>query len=71
MKIVIAGGTGFLGRPLTARLVSEGHEVVILTRGAAAPDPGHSQPRRRDRTRLQTSSRVGQRVGRGVLRAAR
>jgi uncharacterized protein (TIGR01777 family) len=39
MKVVIAGGTGFLGRPLTARLVSEGHNVVILTRGAASP-PG-------------------------------
>ena len=32
MKIVIAGGTGFLGRPLTDRLISEGHDVVILTR---------------------------------------
>ncbi len=35
MKIVLAGGTGFLGRPLWARLASHGHEVVVLTRGPA------------------------------------
>jgi uncharacterized protein (TIGR01777 family) len=36
VKIVIAGGTGFLGNPLTARLASEGHDVVILTRRAGS-----------------------------------
>jgi uncharacterized protein len=36
MKIMLAGGTGFLGRPLAAALAAEGHEVVILTRGGAA-----------------------------------
>ena len=33
MKIVIAGGTGFLGRPLTAALARDGHDLVVLTRG--------------------------------------
>jgi len=32
MKIVIAGGTGFLGRPLTAALANDGHDLVLLTR---------------------------------------
>ena len=36
MKIVIAGGTGFLGRPLTVSLLKEGHEVVVLTRGSTS-----------------------------------
>ena len=35
MKIVIAGGTGFLGGPLAAALSSGGHEVVILSRAIA------------------------------------
>lgn len=36
MKIVIAGGTGFLGRPLAAALAADGHDIVTLSRGAAA-----------------------------------
>lgn len=34
MKVVITGGTGFLGRALARGLVADGHQVVVLTRGA-------------------------------------
>ena len=34
MKIFIAGGTGAIGRPLTAELLSRGHQIVALTRSA-------------------------------------
>jgi uncharacterized protein (TIGR01777 family) len=37
MKIVIAGGTGFLGHALARALVADGREVVILTRRPPAP----------------------------------
>lgn len=40
MKIVIAGGTGFLGSPLAEVYAEEGHEVRVLTRGLA---PGESR----------------------------
>src|ERR1041384_8166820 len=32
MQIVVAGGTGFIGRPLCAFLCQEGHQVTLLTR---------------------------------------
>ena len=32
MRIVLAGGSGFLGRALQARLRSDGHQVLVLTR---------------------------------------
>src|SRR5438034_5843581 len=40
MKIVIAGGTGFLGRPLAAALARSGHVPVLLSRrpGTAPSD---------------------------------
>ena len=39
MKIVIAGGTGFLGRPLAQALADESHYVTILTRGKSGAGP--------------------------------
>jgi len=32
MRIVVSGGTGFIGRPLCASLCQEGHRVTLLTR---------------------------------------
>jgi uncharacterized protein (TIGR01777 family) len=40
MNIVVAGGTGFLGRPLAACLVQKGHDVIVLTRRPAPPGGG-------------------------------
>src|ERR1041385_4468588 len=40
MKIVITGGTGFLGRPLAAALIHDRHTVVQLSRQPAAEQPG-------------------------------
>jgi uncharacterized protein len=37
MKIVVAGGTGFLGTPLVSQLQASGNDVSVLTRGRAGP----------------------------------
>ncbi len=48
MKVVIAGGTGFLGAPLAETYAEEGQEVLVLTRslapGVARHDPGTGMP---------------------------
>jgi uncharacterized protein (TIGR01777 family) len=41
MKIVIAGGSGFLGTALTGALTADGHDVVILTRRNPSSAPAH------------------------------
>ena len=41
MKIVVAGGTGFLGRHITKELIARGHEVTVLGR---SPDKVSSIP---------------------------
>ena len=40
MRVVIAGGTGFLGRALVASLAAAGHDVPVLTR---RPRPGRRE----------------------------
>jgi uncharacterized protein (TIGR01777 family) len=41
MKLVIAGGSGFLGAPLAEAYAEEGHEVLVLTRSIIAGDSRH------------------------------
>jgi uncharacterized protein (TIGR01777 family) len=36
MRVVVAGGTGFIGRRLVVRLREKGHEVAVLSRGIGA-----------------------------------
>ena len=40
MKIVIGGGTGFVGEPLVQRLVARGDDVTVLTRNPAKVEAG-------------------------------
>ncbi len=40
MKVVVAGGTGFLGRALVAHLSTNGHEIVVLSRHATPAASG-------------------------------
>lgn len=48
MRIVIAGGTGFVGSPLAEMYAEEGHDVRVLTRslpdGESRHDPGTGMP---------------------------
>src|SRR5690349_25076481 len=39
MRIVIAGGSGFLGSALSQHFANEGHTVVVLTRAGGAKEP--------------------------------
>ena len=40
MRIVIAGGSGFIGEPLVRRLVARGDEVAVLSRNSAKVQAG-------------------------------
>ncbi|HYR28477.1 MAG TPA: NAD-dependent epimerase/dehydratase family protein, partial [Thermoanaerobaculia bacterium] len=40
MKIVVAGGSGFIGEPLVRRLVAKGHDVAVLSRDPARVKAG-------------------------------
>jgi NADPH:quinone reductase-like Zn-dependent oxidoreductase len=48
-SILVTGGTGTLGRPVTQRLRDAGASVTVLSRSG---DWGNRQPQRRDDRRL-------------------
>jgi hypothetical protein len=44
MRVVITGGTGFVGEPLVRRLVAHGHDVGVITRSPAKVRAGRPLP---------------------------
>jgi len=44
MKILITGGTGFIGTEVTKKLIQRDHEVVLLTRIGEKPHPSLQMP---------------------------
>jgi len=54
MRLVIAGGTGFLGGPLAETYAEEGHDVRVLSRGLPAGESRHESG-----TGMPGISRVG------------
>jgi len=55
VKVLVLGGTRFIGRAIVARLLREGHQVTLLNRGLS-PDPFGTRVRRvvGDRRKVET-----------------
>ena len=51
MKVLILGGTVFLGRAIATAASEQGHDVAILSRGRSGPDPDGVRVFRGDRDR--------------------
>ncbi len=49
MRVLILGGTVFLGRALVQAATAQGHDVAILSRGRSGPDPDGVEVFRGDR----------------------
>ncbi len=64
MRIVVAGGTGFIGRAVVARLLDAGHELAVTTR-----DPGGRDPWQGRVERLQAFAGDMLSLGRAFTRA--
>lgn len=58
MRLLILGGTWFLGRTLAERAVKAGHAVTTFTRGRTAPDVAGVRPVHGDRTDPADLARV-------------
>ncbi|MBD9369754.1 TIGR01777 family oxidoreductase [Xanthomonas sp. XNM01] len=56
MDVLVTGGTGFIGRPLCARLLADGHRVTVLSRSPARFAAAMPQVRLVDR--LETAGRA-------------
>jgi len=55
MRVVLIGGNGFIGSPLTRELVRAGHQVAMLHRGLGSqPEPSAAQHILGDRNRLSS-----------------
>src|SRR5262245_52054684 len=39
MRVLLAGATGSIGRPLTRQLIASGHDVLALVRDPSGPHP--------------------------------
>jgi nucleoside-diphosphate-sugar epimerase len=66
-RVIVIGATGHVGTYLVPRLVEAGHEVVAISRGAAAPYKAHDAWKRvdirhMDRAALEAEGRFGSEI---------